>query len=97
MRDKIIEIQYQTCNLCYALLRNINDNFINVSFDFVDHDSIVVKVVLSKRTDVEDGYIDDMSAEFTALQQRFDCVRKIQVEVGKHHVPLQNLVYHKAY
>lgn len=95
MKNRIIETKYQTSNLCDALLRNINDNFISVSFDFVDDNDILVKVILAKQTEVEDNYIDDMSAEFAASQQR-DCVRKVQVEVGKHHLPLQNLVYQKA-
>jgi len=95
MNKTMIEIKYQTSNLCDALLRNINDNFVSVSFDFVGNSDILVKVILGKRTQVEDDYIDDMSAEFAASQQR-DCVRKIQVEVGKHHAPLQNVVYQKA-
>lgn len=94
MKNRIIEIKYQTCNLCYALLRNINDNFISVSFDFDDNDDILVKVILEKQTEVEDNYINDMSAEFSASQQS-DCVKKVQVEVGNQHSPLENLVYQK--
>jgi|GEM_PF-968320 len=96
MNKSIIEIMYQASNLCDALLRNINDNFISVSFDFDSNNDILVKVILIKRTGVEDGYIEDMSAEFSASQQT-DCVRKVHVEVGKHHLPLQNLVYQKSY
>jgi len=95
MKNRIIEIKYQTSNLCDALLRNINDNFVSVSFDFVGNNDVLVKVILAKRTEVEDSYIDDMSAEFAASQLR-DCVRKVQVEVGKHHLPLQNLIYQRA-
>ena len=94
MSRGINDIKYQTSNICNAMLRNINDNFISISFDFVSNDDILVKVILEKRTEVEDNYIDDMIAELVASQQS-DCVRKPKVEVGNHHLPLPNLVYKK--
>lgn len=94
MNRSINEIKYQTSNICNAMLRNINANFISVSFDFVSNDDILVKVILEKRTEVEDNYIDDMIAELAASQQS-DCVRKPKVEVGNQHSPLRNLVYQK--
>lgn len=95
MNKNINEVKYQTCNISNALLRNINDNFISVSFDFEGNNYLVVKVVLVKRTEKEDGYIEDMIAEFSALQES-DSVRKVLVEVGVEHFPLQNLVYQKS-
>jgi hypothetical protein len=75
------------------MLRNINDNFISVSFDHAGN-IIQIKVILEKRTYVEDTYIDDMITEFSALQE-FDCVNKPLVQVGSQHKPLRNLVYQK--
>lgn len=89
-----IEVKYQACNLCDALHRNINDNFISVSFDVLRGGNLLVKIILAKRTTVEDDYIYDMSVEFSAAQQR-DCVRKVQVEIGENHKPLRNLVYQR--
>lgn len=94
MNKSINEIIYQTCNICNALLRNINDNFESVSFDFLINDEILVKVVLEKRTEVEDNYIEDLITEFAALQES-NRVKKPQVEIGSHHSTLRNLVYKK--
>jgi hypothetical protein len=95
MNNDINAIKYQACNICNALLRNINDNFISVSFDFVKDGEILVKIVLEKRTKVEDAYIDDIITEFAALQKS-NCVKAPQIETENHHMPLQNLVYQKA-
>jgi len=85
-------IKYQACNICNALLRNINDNFKSVSFDFIKGKDIQIKIILEKRTEIEDGYIEDMITEFTSLQES-NCVPLPIVEIGDHHWPLQNLVY----
>lgn len=88
-----IEIKYQTCNLCDALCRNINNNFESVSFDVIDDKDIQVKIVLSLLTEQEKDYIDDLIAEFSA-QQVSDCVLKPIVVVGNHS-PLKYIVYMK--
>jgi hypothetical protein len=88
-----IEVKYQTCNLCDALHRNINDNFESVSFEILDNGDIQTKVVLLELTGQEEDYIDDLIAEFSALQER-NCVLKPIVEV-KDSLPLKNLVYRK--
>jgi hypothetical protein len=88
-----IEVKYQTCNLCDALHRNINDNFESVSFEILDNGDIQTKVVLLEFSGQEEDYIDDLIAEFSALQER-DCVLKPIVEV-KDGLPLKNLVYKK--
>lgn len=95
MSRDINEIKYQTCNLCNAMLRNVNDNFISVSFDFDWNNDILVKVILEKRTEIENSYIEDMISEFSASQQS-DCVIKPQVEVGNKHSPLLNIVYQQG-
>lgn len=86
-----IEIKYQACNLVSAMVRNINDNFKNISFDFIN-DEILVQIILIDKTPVEEGYINDMIAEFAALQIS-DCVKRPQVFVGLNHLPLKNVVY----
>ena len=89
------EIKFQACNLCYAMLRNINDNFESVSFTICDDGDIQVKIILTKKSVVEEGYIDDLIAEFTAKQEG-DKVRVPDIVVGKNHQPLDNLVFRKS-
>ena len=92
---KDIEIKYQTCNLCDALHRNINDNFESVSFEILDNGDIQTKFILSELTEQEEEYIDDSIAEFAALQES-NCVLKPIVELGSStSPPLRNLVYQK--
>jgi hypothetical protein len=90
-----IEIKYQVCNLCDALHRNINDNFKSVSFEILRNGDIQIKIVLEKLTEAEEGYIEDISAEFSAKQQR-DCVLKPAVEVGTDIPPLKYTVYQRG-
>lgn len=89
-----IEVKYQTCNLCDALHRNINDNFESVSFEILDNGDIQTKIVLMELTGQEEEYIDDLIAEFSALQER-NCVLKPIVEIGDSP-PLKNIVYQKV-
>lgn len=88
-----IEVKYQTCNLCDALHRNINDNFESVSFEILDNGDIQVKIVLSELAEQEEEYIDDLIAEFSVLQEK-NCVLKPIVEIGVSP-PLQNIIYQK--
>jgi hypothetical protein len=89
-----IEIKYQTCNLCDALLKNINDNFESISFEILSNGDIQTKIVLSVLTEEEEEYIDDLIAEFSALQEK-NCILKPIVEIGISQ-PLQNIVYQKV-
>lgn len=89
-----IEVKYQACNLCDALHRNINDNFESVSFEILENGDIQYKVVLTKLTEQEKEYIDDLDVEFSALQER-NCVLKPIVEIG-NNPPLRNIVYLKS-
>ena len=95
MKKNINEIRYQACNICNSMLRNINDNFLTVSFDFLDDGNLLVKVVLKQKGKSEVEYIDDMIAELSALQES-NCVSKPQVEVGSQHSPLRHLVYQRS-
>jgi hypothetical protein len=88
-----IEVKYQACNLSDALCRNINDNFESVSFEIIDNGDIQTKIVLSELTEQEEEYIDDLIAEFSALQER-NCILKPIVDIG-NSPPLQNIVYQK--
>lgn len=88
-----IEVKYQTCNLCDALHRNINDNFESVSFEILDNGEIQTKIVLVELTEQEEEYIDELIAEFSALQER-NCILKPIVDIG-NSPPLQNIVYQK--
>lgn len=85
-------IKYQACNLCDSLHRNINDNFKSVSFEVLENGDVQTKIVLRKMTQVEEGFIEDISVEFSSKQQR-DCVLKPIIEVGTSIPPLKNIVY----
>lgn len=94
MINDINKIKFQACNICDAMLRNINDNFLSVSFEMLNGGDVQVKFILEKQTKVEDNYIDDLVAELAALQSS-NCVRIPQVEVGANKLPLKNIVYQK--
>ena len=82
---------YQASNLCDALIRNINDNFISVSFDLLGNNDVLVKIILELRTQREDDHIDDIMAEMSARQES-NCIRNPVLEVGWESMPLKNLV-----
>lgn len=86
-----IEVQYQTCALNEASIRNINDNFRSISFEILDNGNIQTKIVLAILTELEQQYIDDLVGEFSAKQTN-DCVLKPITVVGDY-LPLKNLVY----
>lgn len=57
------------CDICDALARNINDNFISVSFIFSENEkSVYIRFILKELTEKEEEYIDDCSAEIEASQ-----------------------------
>ncbi|MGU9939388.1 hypothetical protein ACNFNZ_12515 [Empedobacter brevis] len=86
-----IEEKYQYGNLCDALCRNLNDNFMNVSFEIFENGDIQCKFILLKFSNREEEYIEDIMAEFTALQTK-DCVLKPIIEIGNEK-KLKNIVY----
>lgn len=89
----VIEVKYQACNLCDALHRNINDNFISVSFEILPSGDIQTKIVLKRMSHEEETYIEDIAFEFSALQLR-DCVLPPIVAIGTDSAPLKHIVYH---
>lgn len=84
------EIIIQACALKNALQRNINDNFISVSFDILKKKRIMIKFILKKITDVEKEYIDDILAEYSAVE--LDYHLKFEMVTDKIE-PLKYLVY----
>lgn len=95
MNDKMKIVKYQTCNVCNALVRNINSNFKCVSFDLLTGGDILVKFALERITEIERGYIDEIIAEFSAMQES-NCVLLPIIETDEKHSPLPYLVYQKG-
>jgi hypothetical protein len=89
---EVTKVEYQTCNLSQAMIRNINDHFISVSFDFLKGGDINVRIILRQLTKNEENYIEDIMAEFSS-SQKSNCVRSPEVLVGEDMLPLKNLVY----
>ena len=86
------EIKFQSGNIANALIRNINDNFKNVSFEIKGNRDLQVQIVLYKQTELEEEYIDDMMVELSALQID-DRVLEPIVKIERNHAPLENLVF----
>ncbi|NDV60166.1 hypothetical protein [Bacteroides sp. 519] len=84
--------QVQICQLADSLIRNINDNFLNVSFDILDDGFIQIRIILEKYTDIEDDYINDIGGEFSAVQGS-NIVKKIEVTTCKQASPRGYVVY----
>jgi hypothetical protein len=90
--NRELYIAYQSCNLSQALLRNINDNFISVSFSVLMTGEILVKIVLEQQSEKELEYIDDLMAEFSSIQT-LNCVLPVNVHIGLDILPSEHLVY----
>lgn len=88
-------IEIQICNLASSLIRNINNNFINISFDVLDNECIQVKIILGNLTNTEKKYIDDISAEFEATQEK-NIVEKFEITTEKDSIPRKYVVYNKT-
>lgn len=86
------EIKYHTRNICSSMLRNINDNFKNVSFRVDSKGYISLRIVLLNRTETEENYIEDMVGELSAFKDS-ERIKEVQIMVGNEHLPLENLVY----
>lgn len=86
-----LEVKFQIHNLCEALIKNISNNLISVSFEILEYGYIQIKFVLNELSSEEIASIDDIMCEFTAMQQ-IDCVNRPIVEIGKSP-PLKNIVY----
>lgn len=64
--------------LCDSTIRNINDNFRSISFTIEKDRSIKIKIILDIITEKEYDYIDDISAEFEAVQEG-DILKDIEI------------------
>lgn len=87
------EINLQKSNLINALQRNINHNFSSVSFDFTKDGIIQIKVILNNKTDIELDLINDISAEFTAVQNKDNVDDFLIVIEEEDSFPLKFLIY----
>ncbi len=95
MMDLDYYIKSQAGNLCAALHRNINDNFVSVSFAVTDSGDVSIKIILLELTETEKEYIEDIDGEFSAVQWE-DPFVDICVEIyGDDSQPLENLVYRR--
>lgn len=88
-------IKFQMGNLCNAMHRNINDHFKNISFRILENRMIQVLVILITRTKEEEEYLDDMCAEFSALQSE-DIVPKFIATTDPASSPFEHVVYQLA-
>ena len=88
-------IKYHAGILCDSLHRNINDNFVSVSFEILRDGTIKIKIVLKSKTNIEIEYINDISAEFEAVQG-IDNLSEVEIVVDKYALPLVHIVYSTA-
>lgn len=87
-------INLQKSNLADALVRNINDNFISVSFDVAKNGFIQIRIIVEEYTSVEEDYIEDIAGEFTASQES-DILEDIEIVVNKDSRPLRHIVFNR--
>ncbi|HJD76635.1 MAG TPA: hypothetical protein K8W04_11370 [Bacteroides reticulotermitis] len=92
MNENYINIQMS--NLVAALVRNINDNFINISFDVAKNGCVQVRIILEEHTAIEEEYIEDIAGEFTA-SQKFDILEEVEIVVNKDIGPLRYIVFNR--
>ncbi|MDH6310678.1 hypothetical protein M2451_003555 [Dysgonomonas sp. PFB1-18] len=85
-------IKEQIVELCDSVVRNINNNFRNISLDIDDEGNLRIKIILDITTEKEYEYIDDISAEFEAVQEN-RIVKDIEVTTDLNSKPLPHLIY----
>ena len=88
MMNTVNEIKFQTCNIGDAMLRNINNNFLSISFNLENGD-VQVKIIMEEKTIIEENYIDDFVTELAALQNS-NCIKKPIIELGNNKKLLNN-------
>lgn len=88
------EVKFQCINLRDALIRNLNDNFITVSFEIVDGGDVQTKFTLSAITETEMEYIEDIMAEFS-LRQFKNTVLPPKIVLNSYSA-LENVVFSKS-
>lgn len=82
---------YIMSEVAMALCRNINDNYVSVSFEYVDDGSIQSKIVLKSCSSKEEEYIQDFMNELDWGQDD-PYFRDVIVVVG-NDAPLRHVVY----
>ena len=78
--------------LCDSIVRNINDNFRNISFNMDDNNNIRIKIILDFITEKESEYIDDIITEFEAAQEN-DIVKEVEITTDTDSTPFLYVVY----
>ena len=87
-----VKIKQQICNISESLLRNITDNFKNVSFTILEDGNIQVLVILKNITEIEKELITDFSGELEAAQES-DLVEIIEYCLAGEKELLDYIVY----
>lgn len=95
MREITYEAKSQACNLCDALHRNIDDSFHSISFEIRKNGMIQVKVILTIYTVNYKEIIEDISTEFSALQESNCVLPFIVVLASADQNPLPHVVFRK--
>ncbi|ACE05830.1 hypothetical protein Aasi_0414 [Candidatus Amoebophilus asiaticus 5a2] len=93
---KEYEVKAQVCELSDALHRNINDNFKSVSLEIYEDRKVLVRIILSKRTQAEEEYIEDLGCEFEMQFEqtsRYNDLIDIEVVLVGEKPPLPHIVY----
>jgi hypothetical protein len=67
MNDVDYEIKLTYSNLCAAMVRNVNNNFRNISFDILNNKDVQVKVILYNKSEADQELIDDLISEFSSM------------------------------
>jgi len=86
------EIKIKTSELCQAMVRNINDNFLSVSFAILLKKQIKIKIILLIQSNVEVELIYDLTAEFVALQTGYKIYPPI-VSSFENDLPLECIIF----
>lgn len=80
--------------LSNAMLMNVNENFVSVSFQSLSSGGLHFRFIMKKVGDLEEELIDDIAAEFEALHMPNELNRvEIVLENSVNAKELENLVF----
>ncbi len=87
-------IKLVTGELSSAMLMNINENFISVSFQNLSEGGLHFRFVMEKVGKLEKELIDDVTAEFEAIHSLNE-LNKVEIVIVNsiNDKPLENLVF----
>jgi hypothetical protein len=84
-----------TLDLTQALLLNINNNFLSVSFNIAKSNLIEILIILVEKTEIEEELINDFIIEYCALQDNGDCYESLEIIVNSNITPYKYIVFAK--